>query len=209
MTYPGHAVGPQVDPPRGYDTNPSPHSPAGNDPGHPGPQPPAGGYYAPPGPQPPAGEYYAPAGPQPPDHGYYGHLRPELSDRGYYGHLDPAPPPDPRGTRKSRLKAGVRIWFAVVVGGVVMFGVRSFLAGLDDPAVGDCVRATVDSGYELVDCGTAEAQFRVVGEVEGDWTAAEVQADPGLCAAFPAAEVYLWERGYKSESGTVYCGERL
>jgi hypothetical protein len=95
------------------------------------------------------------------------------------------------------------------VGGLVMFGVRSLLAGLDDPAVGDCARGTADGGYEIVDCGTAEAQVRVVGEADGYWTAAEVRADPGLCAAFPSADAFLWEPGYRSEAGTLYCGELL
>ena len=129
--------------------------------------------------------------------------------RGYYGHLDPEPPPAPRVARRSRLKTGVRLWFAVVVGGLVMFGVRSLLAGVDDPTVGDCVHATADSGYDVVDCGTAEAQFRILGAEKGRWTAAEVQAATGLCAAFPTTVAYVWEAGYRSNTGTVYCAGPL
>ena len=130
--------------------------------------------------------------------------------RGYYGHLDPEPPaPAARGKRTSRPASFGKRLVVVIVGALAVFVGRSLLAGMDDPAVGDCARATADSGYELVDCGTADAQFRVVGEEEGYWTAEEVRAATGLCAAFPATDAYLWEPGYRSESGNLYCAEQL
>jgi hypothetical protein len=131
-------------------------------------------------------------------------------DRGFYGHLEPAPPvPAGRPKRQNRPFSFVKRLVVVVVGALGVFVVRSLLAGVDDPSVGDCARATADSGYELVDCGTAEAQYRVVGEEEGYWTADEVRAATGLCAAFPATDAYLWEPGYRSESGTLYCAELI
>jgi hypothetical protein len=131
-------------------------------------------------------------------------------DRGFYGHLDPAPPaPAARPNRKNGPVSFGKRLLAVVVGAIGVFVVRSLLAGVDDPSVGDCARTTADSGYELVDCGTAEAQYRVVGEEEGYWTADEVRAASGLCTAFPATDAYLWEPGYRSESGTLYCAERI
>ena len=187
MTYPGYAAGPPV-----HHPGPPVHHP-GPPVHHPGPP----VHH----PGPPVHH------PGPPVH-HPG--APVYQPRGFYGHLDPEPPPPAiRVSRRSRLGSFATRLVAVVVGALVVFAVRSYLAGLDDPAVGDCVNATASATFHLVECGTAEAQFRIVGEEEGSRTRAEFETATDLCAGFPGPGVSLWEPGYRSESGTVYCAQQL
>jgi hypothetical protein len=91
---------------------------------------------------------------------------------------------------------------------VALVGV-SIVSSLDDPEVGDCVKTTGDTGFEVVDCGTDEAQFRIVGVEKDEQTEVEFQADTEACTAFPSASVTLWNPGTKTMYGTVYCAEDL
>ena len=115
-----------------------------------------------------------------------------------------ARPPASRGFRW----VGTRL-LVLITGGMVAIVVRSFLYGLDDPAVGDCAMATGATRFELVDCVSPEAQFRIVGEEEAHWTEAEFTADPGVCAGFATWDVALWNPIERTEYGKVYCAEQL
>ena len=126
-----------------------------------------------------------------------------------YGFLGPEPAAAPGRGKKGRLGSAALRLLVVIAAGLAALVVRIVLAGLDDPAVGDCAKATGSTAFEIVECGTAEAQFRIVGVEEGTRTAAEIEAATDLCAGFPRAGIYLWEPGYKSAPGTVYCAEAI
>ena len=85
---------------------------------------------------------------------------------------DNAPAPTPAKKKNTVGKIVLRIVGALVVG-LIIIAVKSFLFG--DEArladVGDCVKATQQTGdsaqAEVVDCGTADAAYTVVGRVAG------------------------------------------
>jgi len=126
----------------------------------------------------------------------------------------PAPwtPPQngPQGSPEAPSKSGAKKWLPIaggVVGlGVVATGVFGFLgAGTSD--VGDCIKTTSDTDYETVDCGSADAEFEIVGIDEQEMTYADFAAAPAedLCADFAdKTEYVLWE-GVETETGTIYC----
>jgi hypothetical protein len=83
------------------------------------------------------------------------------------------------------------------------------LVGFADPEVGDCVQMAgdTDTDVDVVDCGSAEAEYRIVG-IEGDErTYPAFLADPGTCADFASTEVALWIGELETEPGTVLCAE--
>ena len=74
--------------------------------------------------------------------------------------------PEARPPTKRRLRRLALRTLMVTAAGTVGLVAVSVVSSLNDPAVGDCVRTTGASGFEVVDCGSNEAQFRIVG-VEG------------------------------------------
>ena len=130
-------------------------------------------------------------------------------DRGFYGHLDPAPPvPAVRPRRQKRPLTRKRGALAVLIV-CAGFGVPGLVAGLDDPAVGDCVTADGSTSFELVECDTAEAQYRIVGAEDDLRSKEDFDAGTDVCAAFPTTGISLWEPIPRSLGGTVYCAEPI
>jgi hypothetical protein len=116
----------------------------------------------------------------------------------------PVPPqPEPKSGLKKLLAVGGPIVGAGLVGVASLTG----FFGAGDPEVGDCVQENGDS-WDVVDCGSAEAQFKVIG-VEGEQQSYnDFQDDPKTCTDFPKAQFFMWI-GPDGALGTVYCAQPL
>jgi hypothetical protein len=148
-------------------------------------------------PPPAAGEPTGLAGqPQSPDQSTGLAGQPELPDRP--SAALPPPPPAPTAPPKKKRRiwpyvlVGVLVLFILVaVGGVLL--VRSLLQE-EVPEVGQCLNdAANPDDMEVVDCGSAEAAWSVVGS-HGALTRGEFdQATQGdLCQAFPETQQAMW-----------------
>ncbi|MQA35314.1 LppU/SCO3897 family protein [Modestobacter roseus] len=99
-----------------------------------------------------------------------------------------------------------------IIGGlvalVVVLGAASFLLGAGDPEVGDCMQQTGPTEFDVVDCSSSDAEFRVVGTAE-DMTEDAFDAASGeeLCGRFQEADSALWYG--LGDSGHVYCTTSL
>ncbi|WP_369139021.1 LppU/SCO3897 family protein [Modestobacter versicolor] len=152
--------------------------------GTPGQQPPAEGYGQ------PAGQPYgAPQFGAQPDGGQPGGATP-------FG--QPAEPAKPK-----------RKWLPIL-GGVlallVVLGALTTFLGAGDPEVGDCIQQTDASEFDVVDCDSEDAQYKIEGtdaEMTGDeFNAAE---DASLCEDVPSTTFVLWSGTDESKDGNVYC----
>jgi hypothetical protein len=86
-----------------------------------------------------------------------------------------------------------------------VIGVGGFaLAGTGEPLVGDCITTTDDLSFDVVDCGSAETEYKIVGVQDGTQSQEEYMADPDTCSAFPDTEYAAWY-GAERGQGTVYC----
>jgi hypothetical protein len=96
-----------------------------------------------------------------------------------------------------------------IVGGIVavlllLVVLVGFLGG-GEPEVGDCIQPD-GSSYTTVDCGSADAQYRVVG-TDADMTGEEFDATPveEMCTDVPSASVVLWSGSDNAEDGHIFC----
>ncbi|SFL39187.1 LppU/SCO3897 family protein [Geodermatophilus ruber] len=119
----------------------------------------------------------------------------------------PAGAPAEGAPAPKRAKKWLRVAVPVVVAGVVGTGVLGNALGLGDPEVGDCVQMQGTTDFEVVDCGSAEAEYRIVGIEDEEQTYPDFMADVDTCADFPATEAALWIGGMETEPGTVFCAE--
>jgi hypothetical protein len=108
-------------------------------------------------------------------------------------------------------KSGAKKW-AGLAGTVAVVGVGAAYSltggfGLGDPKIGDCVQMKGETSFEVVDCGSAEAEYKVVGIEEEEMTYAEFEADMEACSGFPSTEYVLWTGDVMTEPGTVTCAE--
>ena len=127
-----------------------------------------------------------------------------------------APPPyspsglpfDGAGAPKapSRPKKLARIGGSILVAGVAAASWTG-LGGSGVPEVGDCGRASGDDSFEVVECDSGEAEFRVVGVEEEKMTLAEYEADTEACTSFATAGSVLWVGDEFGLDGTVLCAE--
>jgi len=79
-----------------------------------------------------------------------------------------------------------------------------YFLSLDEPhraVVGDCVAQTGKDAIEIVDCGDSEADFTVVGRLEGK---NQIEAGISACNRFDDATSSYWQ-GEQGEKGTVLC----
>ena len=129
------------------------------------------------------------------------------------------PPPQggyPAGPQaEPEKKSGAKKWASlagtvVVVGGVAAYNLTGGF-GIGDPEVGDCVQMTSDTEFEAVDCGAAEAEYKIVGIDGQEMTYPDFEAAPmeDICADFATTVVPLWIGGMEPEPGTIYCGAAL
>jgi hypothetical protein len=108
-------------------------------------------------------------------------------------------------------KSGAKKW-ASLAGTVVVAGVGGAYAltggfGIGDPKVGDCVDMTSETEFDVVDCGAAEAEAKVVGIDDQEMTSAEFDAAPmeEVCTSFATTEFAIWSGDIITEPGTIYC----
>ena len=113
------------------------------------------------------------------------------------------PPVEPR-------TGGLRTWLSIggSVAAVGLIGAGALGFGFGDPEVGDCVQLTSDTGFDVVDCGASEAEYRIVGVAAEDITYPDYMADDDLCSAVADTEVVLWS-GADPDPGTAYCAAGL
>ena len=115
-------------------------------------------------------------------------------------------PVPPQPAQKSGVKKLLAIGGPILVAGVV--GVRALgLFGGGDPEVGDCIKESGKTSWDVVDCGSDDAQYKVVGIEEKKQTQAEFEADENSCSGFPATEIVLWSGLAPEDDGTVFCAE--
>jgi hypothetical protein len=110
-------------------------------------------------------------------------------------------------------RTGAKKWLSIggsLVGAGVIAAGGLGLFGAGDPEVGDCVQLTGETTFDVVDCGTAHAEYTIVGVEKEKLTEADLQdriADDSVCADFPNWEIALWNGDVVTEPGTVYCTE--
>ena len=115
-----------------------------------------------------------------------------------------APQPEKKSGKKKLLAIGGPL---VGAGLVAAAGLSGFF-GAGDPEIGDCVKQSGADSWDVVDCGSDEAQYKVVGQDETKLTYPEFQSSSDICLKFPTAEYSLWI-GPDGLQGTVYCAEPL
>jgi hypothetical protein len=114
----------------------------------------------------------------------------------------PAPPAEKKGMKKVLPVVG-----SVAAAGIIGAGALTGGFGFGDPEVGDCVQTVGEADFEVVDCGSGEAESRVVGIEDRKVDYAEFMADDTLCSSFEKTEYVLWTGELETEPGTVYCTE--
>ncbi|GIJ69094.1 LppU/SCO3897 family protein [Virgisporangium ochraceum] len=113
-----------------------------------------------------------------------------------------APQPPRRGGGWGKRIAGI-VATLLVLGGI--FAVTTYLNrdAASKAKVGDCVSQEGSDELKVVECGSAEADFKVVGRVED-----KTQAEAGISACGPfvdqGAEQAYWE-GEQGKKGLVLC----
>jgi hypothetical protein len=121
------------------------------------------------------------------------------------------PPQSGATAAEPEKKSGAKKWLSVAGTVVVLGGVAAakFIGfGGGDPEAGDCLHEASDSQYDVVDCGSDDADYKVLG-VDGDEMTQPdldkaIEADT-VCADFPTWEYALWYGDMETEPGTVYC----
>ncbi|MFI1201037.1 hypothetical protein ACH4VR_16590 [Streptomyces sp. NPDC020883] len=175
----GQAPYPQAPPPQ----VPYGASPFGQQQGRPAPQ---AGYAYPQQPQPPYGQQPHPGFPQAPQQPY----------------PQGGPPVPPQPTRPRRSPKAVLRGAGVVIGLMVI--AAAWISSLDDAdsaEAGDCVKkssSALDDGLAVVDCGTAEAQYKVTAVHNGS-------SDPSVCSAGQDAYVKTVHRRRRADTAMVLC----
>jgi hypothetical protein len=116
-------------------------------------------------------------------------------------------PVPPQPEQKSGLKKVLAIGGPILGAGVIGVASLTGFFGAGDPEVGDCVQQNGDS-WDVVDCGSDEAQFKVIGVEDEQQSYGDFQVDPDTCIAFPEAEFFMWI-GPEGALGSVYCAQPL
>jgi hypothetical protein len=114
----------------------------------------------------------------------------------------PAAPAEKKGLKKVLPVVG-----SIAAAGIIGAGALTGGFGFGAPSVGDCVQTVGETDFEIVDCGSGDAESRIVGIEEEEVTYDEFMADDALCSSFEKTEYLLWEGAVETEPGTVYCTE--
>jgi len=115
-----------------------------------------------------------------------------------------ATPPVPAPAGKSKGKKIASIAGAVVIAGGL--GAWRLTGGFaDDPSVGDCVQMQGETSFDVVDCSSADAQYKIVGKDEKKQTYESFQSDDSVCSGFAEAEAALWIGDAIGAEGTTWC----
>ena len=132
--------------------------------------------------------------------------------------IPPGPPGPPAGAAPPRRR---RLGLVLgIAGGLVALAVAAAagfvaltLLSEDLPAAGDCLTdASVPDEMTVVDCGSSEAFWTVVG-LDGTWAHGDFEAATAgeVCAGFPTSQQALWVSNARTVSadteGQVVCLE--
>ena len=112
------------------------------------------------------------------------------------------PVPRPRSGKRRQLIA-----LAVVVLVFVALAVAAVLSKKGNPAsakVGECVHQTGANSLKVVGCTGSDADFKVVGKVEGKDRIESTIAITSVCDQWPQTTTTYW-RGRQGKKGTVLC----
>ena len=113
--------------------------------------------------------------------------------------------PQAEPAKKSNKKWASLAGTVVVVGAGAAYTLTGGF-GIGDPDLNDCIHMKGETDFEVVDCGSGDADGKVVGIEDEKLTEDEFMADPDSCADFATAEGALWSvSGMITEKGTVYC----
>jgi hypothetical protein len=113
----------------------------------------------------------------------------------------------PVPAEKKGLKKVLPIVGSVAAAGIVAAGWFTGGFGFGEPKVGDCVQTVGETEFEVVDCGSGEAENRIIGIEKSEVTYEEFMADDSLCASFEKTEYVLWTGTVETEPGKVWCTE--
>jgi hypothetical protein len=111
------------------------------------------------------------------------------------------------GSAPGRAKTWLRVGAPIAVAGVVGLGTLGGWLGWGDPEVDDCVQMRGATSFDVVDCGSSEAEYRIVGIEDEPMDYPAFMADPDVCTGFESTEVALWIGGLEIKPGTVFCAE--
>jgi hypothetical protein len=119
-------------------------------------------------------------------------------------------PPQGAQQAEPEKKSGAKKWAALAgSAAVVLVGGAYTLTGgfgIGDPKVGDCVHPIGETDFEVVDCDSSDAQYKIVGIEDEKQTEDEFMADPDTCIEFATTEYAFWQSsGLITEKGAVYC----
>ena len=150
--------------------------------------------------QPPQGQPGQPQFPPPGDPNQAGGFPPPPQGGGFPA----APPPQPArrggGWKKRILSIVAGLAVLAVIAGIGAYLNRD---AANKAKVGDCVSQEGSDDLKVVECGSSDADFKVVGRVED-----KTQAEAGISACGPfveqGAEQAYWE-GERGKKGLVLC----
>jgi hypothetical protein len=119
---------------------------------------------------------------------------------GFQGGPPPQPPRSGGGWKKRVISIVIGL---VVLGGIFAATTYFNRDAANKAKVGDCVQQNGSDDLKVVDCGSSDADFKVVGRVED-----KTQTEAGISACGPfveqGAEQAYWE-GERGKKGLVLC----
>jgi hypothetical protein len=115
----------------------------------------------------------------------------------------------PRQPRKKGVGTKVlAIGGSVVGAGVVALAGLTGFFGPPEPEIGNCVTETGQNTWDVVDCGSNQATYKVIGVDDEQLTFLDFKTSTAVCSSFATAKYTLWV-GPDGGLGTVYCAEPL
>ncbi len=94
----------------------------------------------------------------------------------------------PKLTRKQKTTNTVALVVIVLIFGTVFYFARNNAA---NAGVGDCVKESGSNGLKQVDCGSAEARYKVVGKVKDK---SQSEATFSTCGEFAGTSDVYWQK---------------
>jgi hypothetical protein len=111
---------------------------------------------------------------------------------------------------KRRLRVVLTVFLVVcaVLFALLWFGTRNNATKATNAKVGDCLHQVGLTSVETVKCDDANADFKVVGRVEGKYQAESTIGVTSVCDQWPEATTTYWE-GKQGQRGSVLCLSKL
>jgi hypothetical protein len=113
----------------------------------------------------------------------------------------PPAPPAKRRRPRTRLLISIGVVVVIVIIGIVG---RILSNDPDKAAVGDCMSGTTAENLKVVKCTDANAQYKVVGKVNGKSQTEFNTNSREICGPFQGAESAFW-KGERGGDGYILC----